>query len=594
MSVSLCMIVKNEQETLGRCLESVKDIVDEMVIVDTGSTDETKKIAKSYDARIFDYEWNDSFADARNYSMSKAGGDWILIMDADDELAKEDTGLLREIINSDGPAPIYYMKTLCFTGNVPDLNNVLLNLNVRLIKNGLGYHFKGNIHEHPVVGEDTPDVPGQTADIRFYHYGYLHQAVTSKDKRNRNIRLIEKELEANPEDPLMIFYLGNEYYASQDFEKALEIFKHSLEICNATSTLVSKLLFRIAICMQMLGKTDDAYKFIDKGLEYYPNLTDIEFLRADILLQQNKKAEVVRSLNKCIKMGDPPPLIANLFGTGSFRPHIMLAELYYSMGLFSKSLYHCRKAVASGGVTPSVLFLMYSDLALEGYDENTMRSKLNFCVKYGGAGACIMLSDIFYDNRQYDTALYYLELADTLDSSGSDAAQKAYYKGKCYFYKKQFKKAKELFTIAQRGTFGEKASFFAALCDSFEGAKNIKKGGMKDEYYQVLSKFTLLARSRNCTPLCEGEEASQKYIGPIFGLLDNLLRTEHFEESEKALGLLNLVDNDKVLLLLAKTYYKNGCLKSAYHQFERSIKLTGNIDAEGLEMMKTALPAAVK
>mgnify|MGYP001386520006 CR=1 FL=1 len=85
MSISLCMIVKNEEDVLIRCLESVKYIVDEIIIVDTGSTDSTVEIAKKYGARIFYYKWDDSFSSARNYSLEKATKEWILIMDADDE-----------------------------------------------------------------------------------------------------------------------------------------------------------------------------------------------------------------------------------------------------------------------------------------------------------------------------------------------------------------------------------------------------------------------------------------------------------------------------------------------------------------------------
>ena len=100
MSLSLCMIVKNEENTLSRCLESVKDIVDEIIIVDTGSTDNTVEIAKSYGAKVFFYKWDNSFANARNYSLSKASKDWILIMDADDELVKEDKDKVALLINN--------------------------------------------------------------------------------------------------------------------------------------------------------------------------------------------------------------------------------------------------------------------------------------------------------------------------------------------------------------------------------------------------------------------------------------------------------------------------------------------------------------
>ena len=87
--ISLCMIVKDEQDVIERCLESVKDVVDEIIIVDTGSTDKTKQIVSKYTDKIYDFEWVNDFAKARNYSFSKATKDYILWLDADDVILKE-------------------------------------------------------------------------------------------------------------------------------------------------------------------------------------------------------------------------------------------------------------------------------------------------------------------------------------------------------------------------------------------------------------------------------------------------------------------------------------------------------------------------
>ena len=96
-TVSLCMIVKDEEENLARCLDSVRDFVDEIIIVDTGSTDRTIDIAERYGARVFYHPWEGSFSKARNYSLKYATCDWILILDADEELNNDDTSRLKEI-----------------------------------------------------------------------------------------------------------------------------------------------------------------------------------------------------------------------------------------------------------------------------------------------------------------------------------------------------------------------------------------------------------------------------------------------------------------------------------------------------------------
>ncbi|RPI67925.1 MAG: glycosyltransferase family 2 protein, partial [Geobacteraceae bacterium] len=89
-SVSLCMIVKNEQSHLARCLRSVKPLVDEMIVVDTGSSDRTQDIAKIFGAKVFEFPWNNDFSKARNFSLSKAAGNWILVLDADETISVKD------------------------------------------------------------------------------------------------------------------------------------------------------------------------------------------------------------------------------------------------------------------------------------------------------------------------------------------------------------------------------------------------------------------------------------------------------------------------------------------------------------------------
>ena len=98
ISISLCMIVKDEEEVISRCLETVKDIVDEIIIVDTGSEDNTKSLAHQAGAKVFDFTWVDDFAAAKNFAIEQATGDWILFLDADEYFAPETMGLVRDVI----------------------------------------------------------------------------------------------------------------------------------------------------------------------------------------------------------------------------------------------------------------------------------------------------------------------------------------------------------------------------------------------------------------------------------------------------------------------------------------------------------------
>lgn len=99
MPISLCMITKNEEKYLEKCLNSVKNIIDEIIIVDTGSKDKTKEIAKKFNAKIYDFEWNHSFSEARNFSLQKATKDWILVLDADETISDKDSEIIKKITN---------------------------------------------------------------------------------------------------------------------------------------------------------------------------------------------------------------------------------------------------------------------------------------------------------------------------------------------------------------------------------------------------------------------------------------------------------------------------------------------------------------
>lgn len=105
--LTLCMIVKNEERYISRCLSSVQDIVDEIVIADTGSQDNTKDICKSFQARVFDFEWENDFAKARNYALQHAEGDWILMLDADEELDQETGRFLTSLLHDGLPSRVF-------------------------------------------------------------------------------------------------------------------------------------------------------------------------------------------------------------------------------------------------------------------------------------------------------------------------------------------------------------------------------------------------------------------------------------------------------------------------------------------------------
>ncbi|MDQ7788611.1 MAG: glycosyltransferase family 2 protein, partial [Clostridia bacterium] len=180
-TISLCMIARNEAQNLGRCLNSVRDVVDEMIVIDTGSSDGTANIARSLGARVYSFVWNDNFSDARNSSLEMATGDWILFLDADEELAPESHDALRSLVN-DETVDGYFVKIINYLGN-EGWTETCPDIVFRLFRNRPEYRFRGAIHEQiaDVILENNRRAGYRMAeDVIILHYGYLDRQISEK------------------------------------------------------------------------------------------------------------------------------------------------------------------------------------------------------------------------------------------------------------------------------------------------------------------------------------------------------------------------------------------------------------------------------
>ena len=581
MTISLCMIVRNEEAMLPRCLESIRHIVDEMVIVDTGSTDRTMEIAENYGARTFFYPWDGSFSNARNFAMEQATMDWILVMNADDEFEREDTDKLRDMVSGKHAATAYYGMTLSYLGETPDSANVLSNLNIYLVKNHMGYRFMGDIHEQ--ITCCNPDAVATTAisDIRIYHYGYLSDPKLSQAKRERNIAMIKKELEKSPGDRFMLYSLGNEYCAQQKVADALACYLKSYEEFTPSRGYSAKLIMRIIGCYEALGKTQEELKFIDEGLRRYPEFTDLEFIRGTVWLQKERYFKATDSYKKCLAMGEPPLHLRNIAGVGTYRAAHMLCQIHYNLGDPAGAMRYGRMTLKFQPDNRDVLKMLASQM-MEKLTPSDAAKKLSRLI-HATPQKNLVLSDVFYALRRWETALDYARKAA---KRGEDMDAARYDQSVCLFFLKRYGEANELFQQLSGTSYESRASFFSRLCAYFDDKLKTDMPRGDEKYFSVLDRFEALMAGDNCMPLFDCTESSKPYIGPIISLFEILLLTEHFDAFDKARGLLNLITDDTVLMQLGKLYFHNGYLKLAYRELERSIKLTGKTDTEALRMMK--------
>lgn len=337
--ISLCMMVKDEEEMLPACLEHVKDVVDEIIVVDTGSKDATIQVARSLGAIVVNHEWHDSFAEARNAGIDRAQWTWILILDADELLEKEDHKLLRELLEKDHSA---YMLP------VIEKSSDVRHPSVRLFRNAQEFRYRGDVHELVHFGDDPKSGAFFAhAPVRILHLGSERGLVGVKEKRYRNIRLLEKALAESADDYAAHFYLGREYQALQDYEEAVShyeiAYKHSRD-----SWFESVCVRALAVVLSRLGRNERALEVLEQGVERYPDYTDLIYLRGAVHQQETEWEAALREFDKAIELGESPAKYASHSGVGTFRAWRGKASCYYYMGEDDKAIDAYKEALYQG------------------------------------------------------------------------------------------------------------------------------------------------------------------------------------------------------------------------------------------------------
>jgi GT2 family glycosyltransferase/Flp pilus assembly protein TadD len=277
--ISVCMIVKNEERFLERALRSVAAIVDEINIVDTGSTDSTLEIARRFGARIEQRPWNDDFSDARNASLDMATKRWIFQLDADEELCAESIEPLRSLKG----APAHLTAVLVRCANLSDGNaagGTVSHAITRLFPNHPRIRFRGRIHEFPAVEGCTTAIAAVASPIRIVHYGYLDAVIAARDKFARNTRMIEKSVRLEPEDSYNWYNLGMTAHVGGDQRRAAEALERMWELCGKHGLRLfagNGLQMLSSIYTEHLGDPERGLRYANECLKIAPHYANAHF-----------------------------------------------------------------------------------------------------------------------------------------------------------------------------------------------------------------------------------------------------------------------------------------------------------------------------
>jgi glycosyltransferase involved in cell wall biosynthesis len=327
--ISLCMIAKNEEKNIGRCLQSVSGVVDEIIVVDTGSSDRTKQIAEGFGAKVQSFIWNDNFSDARNASLDLATGDWILFLDADEELAKESGPILRKTV-LESEVEGYFIKIVNASGD-ESFPATSADMVFRLFRNKKNYRFKGIIHEQicDAIVEKNGKLQCQfIEDVIIYHDGYLDSHIKAKDKKRRNRILLEKELGNKPDDCLVRFYYAVELYRIQEYLPAVREFEKVSTMVNLREVLYGPRLMRY-IVQAYHGANDStaALTAAQQGLALFPEYTDLYWYGGISYFQLKEFGLAYEYFQKALQAPSQPAHYASFSGIQGFRSYYFLGQI---------------------------------------------------------------------------------------------------------------------------------------------------------------------------------------------------------------------------------------------------------------------------
>ncbi len=343
--LSLCMIVRDEAEDLPRCLESVRGVAGDLVVVDTGSRDQTPELAQAAGARVFHLPWSGSFAVARNHALDQANGDWILVMDADEALHPDDRAVLPRLLVAQRVNG-YLNTQVNFVGEQAG-SEVELGFAIRLFRNRPEHRYQGVIHERVNVAEDRLR-PGP---FRILHYGYLSPRISHKGKRERNLALVEQAVAVDPDDPILRFYLGNEYQAAGRRADAVREWRLAKAPCLGKGYLfASKLIKGLATTLLRLDQPLEAVNELADGLAHFPDFTDLVFLQGSAFRMLQRLPEAIGCFHQCLAMGPAaaPPHFGVDPAMGGWRADHALGELYEARGEHGRAERHYRRAWEAG------------------------------------------------------------------------------------------------------------------------------------------------------------------------------------------------------------------------------------------------------
>ncbi|VYT64442.1 glycosyltransferase [Clostridium tertium] len=595
-TLSLCMIVKNEEKYIAKSIDSIKDIVDEIVIVDTGSTDSTLDIIKNYNVNLYNYKWENDFASARNYAVNKAKSDWIIFLDADEILEQSSKNTLINFINKTTFDGCHF---IVYNYRSENQNDFTIHYAFRLFRNNKGYYFKGKIHEQ-IFNDKYINITSKFSneEIILHHYGYSIEVLQKKDKRSRNIPILLESLKDNPDDSFNLFNLGNEYLAQNDANKALYYYESSYANLDLTKHYSVHLLYRMSVCYQYVKKYDKAMKCVEEALKKFSPNVDFEYLKGCIYLDTKRYTLAIDSFNTCLNLGDSGSTIKFVNNCGSVNPLNALGDLYYTLSDYDKSLSSYNKILNISSNDLSVLYKIGKVLnnKYENKSEVTT-SLLKYFASKDHIPNIILTSHILLKENLLEEAK---KLIETKDDFSEYKVDEYYLKGIISFNENKYNDSLDFFNkafiemdlssnplIIIESLMSDISKYIftlSLLINNVSIDKSLKliETNCTPFDHIIFSEIRNIYLNNKCNMVNENTEILLKIIEEF---LNNILIIKEYDLFQKLIEILNYIDDKSVLITLSKVYYSNGFKDLAIKEIYNSIKKFDYIDSCSIDII---------
>ncbi len=347
LPISVCIIAKNEENYIGECLRRLSCYDWEIIVVDTGSTDSTVEIAHTYTPHVYHFDWVNDFSAARNYSISKASNDHILVVDCDEYLEKDETAahLIVRLPLLLSPRQAGMLNLISPSADTADTRQEtdtavpLVHEHVARFFHRKYTRYEGSIHEQLASIDGTP-LEFVPIPLTFYHVGYSTPAIKKK-KADRNIAMLEAALQADGANPYLLFQLGQSYFGLSDYERALPYFEQVLSMdVNEKEDYVQTMVESYGYCLLNLKLYEKALE-LEGIYDIFAKTADFVFLMGLIYMNNAMFREAVREFQKAASI----PVYA-VDGVNSYKAYYNIGVIYECMGNMQEALEYYGKCGA--------------------------------------------------------------------------------------------------------------------------------------------------------------------------------------------------------------------------------------------------------